>query len=350
MQPVNHFKAQYAAHRVLIAITYVILIFSLLYLLLHTIPLQKAKLWNEEKFVLKFKTNSFEYVVRAPNGSYCDDAKAIVLLPTRPTYGGLDARLAIRDSWLKSENVPKGIKYKFVLGLPQHASQSRIKKLNRMLKEEQDEYNDMIIYNLPDTYNNLFVKTGVLLQWQQKYCANAKYVIKADDDTVIDLHRLNKQLDIWFSAEAKQYKKLVWGQVLSNSTVIRNKEDKWYLAENKYDKEYFPSYTNGAVYVMTTEATAAILNSTEKVEDIFLEDVLYTGILRQEAGISIMNVETFYPEYWFHEYCENNMPILAGVYGLSTNSVDSMYKTLQSIDCSKPKSLNGSYEYVNRGS
>ncbi|KAI6198902.1 hypothetical protein M3Y96_00569600 [Aphelenchoides besseyi] len=59
--------------------------------------------------------------------------------------------------------------------------------LNKLLDEEQRQFGDVIRYSAVDTYELLHVKVHAAFSWQQKFCPQARYLLKTDDDTVVDL-------------------------------------------------------------------------------------------------------------------------------------------------------------------
>ncbi|CAD5226092.1 unnamed protein product [Bursaphelenchus xylophilus] len=183
-------------------------------------------------------------------------------------------RLAMRYSWLKEQNRPKGYVYKFVIGIPKLNSTNRLLHLKMALKDERDQFHDMLFYNLPDTYNNLFLKTGVLFQWFQKFCTNTEYLIKSDDDTVIDLERLDEH---YMKDLEKNQEMMIWGRLIRNGKVERDQTKRWSVPLEKYPNKTFPDYVNGATYIMNRQAVNAILSQTPSTFTMFLEDVLFTA-------------------------------------------------------------------------
>lgn len=58
-------------------------------------------------------------------------------------------------------------------------------------------------------------------QWQQEYCQNAEWLLKADDDTVVLLPRLQYWIDAKFRQIARKHADLIdFGYVYYNSTAV----------------------------------------------------------------------------------------------------------------------------------
>lgn len=68
------------------------------------------------------------------------------------------------------------------------------------------------------------------LQWQQAFCRRVKYVLKTDDDTIVQVDRLlywiNKEMD---PITTKRYPASIFGGPWTGTKVIRDKKNKWYV-------------------------------------------------------------------------------------------------------------------------
>lgn len=58
------------------------------------------------------------------------------------------------------------------------------------LLEENAEHADLLVGDFEDTYLNLTYKTVLGLEWAQRYCGRAAYILKHDDDTIVDYYQL----------------------------------------------------------------------------------------------------------------------------------------------------------------
>jgi len=56
--------------------------------------------------------------------------------------------------------------------------------------DESTKYGDVIQEGFLDTYNNLTLKSVMLLKWVRTHCRHALYVMKTDDDMFVNLPRL----------------------------------------------------------------------------------------------------------------------------------------------------------------
>jgi hypothetical protein len=72
---------------------------------------------------------------------------------------------------------------------------------------------------------------GAAFQWQQKFCFNAEYVMKTDDDTIVDLPRWNFWTDNKFKKEVDEIpnKAVFFGMRLEGIVPIRDRSHKWFI-------------------------------------------------------------------------------------------------------------------------
>ncbi|VDH91588.1 Hypothetical predicted protein [Mytilus galloprovincialis] len=80
------------------------------------------------------------------------------------------------------------IEYIFVLG------QSPKPEIQQKIKDESGEYMDIVLGNFVDSYRNLTYKHVFSLFWVNNFCSNAKFVVKADDDVIINIPLLIQHL------------------------------------------------------------------------------------------------------------------------------------------------------------
>nr|CAD2181897.1 unnamed protein product [Meloidogyne enterolobii] len=183
-------------------------------------------------------------------------------------------RMGIRNSWAKDASKKMIIRY--VIGGPSEDEENS-EKLDKILDEEQEQFGDLIrYYNIMEGYHFLQFKTGVAFQWQQKWCPNAEYVMKIDDDTMIDLPR-------WAFWNENKFKKQLnktktglafFGYLIDESPTIRDKNDKC------------TEYMHGSTYFGNSKAITSIMKHTKEVFAIHIEDALYTGILAEKGNVS----------------------------------------------------------------
>ena len=58
------------------------------------------------------------------------------------------------------------------------------------VEKEKNIHNDIIQGSFHDSYRNLSYKNVFGLLWVSKFCQNAKFIVKTDDDIYLDLYEI----------------------------------------------------------------------------------------------------------------------------------------------------------------
>ena len=164
--------------------------------------------------------------------------------------------------------------------------------------EESSTYGDLIQEDFVDTYNNLTIKSVMLLKWIARFNDDAdrvKYVMKCDDDTFLNVPNLVHVLkggtvpaykDTFKLYSDDMLRRTDWldsvslmGYLFHSARPIRDVTSKWYAPRFMYRRKVFPNYLSGSGYVMEATKTAKALYKAALRTPIFhLEDVYVTGL------------------------------------------------------------------------
>ncbi|CAI9715829.1 beta-1,3-galactosyltransferase 1-like [Octopus vulgaris] len=133
-------------------------------------------------------------------------------------------RMAIRQTWGDKKVLGKlKIKLLFVMGVVNN------RHVMDMVKVESARYNDILQTEFNDTYRNLNSKAMAALRWIATNCHNISYIMKTDDDILVDIFQVVKYLrylQLYKYAREKFILCNVWDLML----IIRNKKnegEKW---------------------------------------------------------------------------------------------------------------------------
>ncbi|XP_014677811.1 PREDICTED: lactosylceramide 1,3-N-acetyl-beta-D-glucosaminyltransferase-like [Priapulus caudatus] len=165
----------------------------------------------------------------------------------------------------------------FVLGDPRNAS------LQAALADEDRRHGDLIQADFIDSYFNMTLKHLVALRWAVRRCrGDVSFVLKTDDDVVVNTHRLLPYLS---SLPATDEALLCY--VNKNPRVFRD-ETKWRISRALYAAATYPDYCAGPAYVVTPRVAARLFDATLAIRPMFVDDVLVSGIARLHAGVRLM--------------------------------------------------------------
>ncbi|TGZ53297.1 Hexosyltransferase [Temnothorax longispinosus] len=137
-----------------------------------------------------------------------------------------EARAAIRNTWANKYNLDNlynsTVKIAFLLGKSDNDT------LNNLIVEESSQYNDIVQERFFDTYNNLTLKSVMMLKWVTSNCYQAKYLMKTDDDMFVNIPLLLQTLRSRTQAE------ILLGSLICNAKPIVDPKNKWQVYTQVY--------------------------------------------------------------------------------------------------------------------
>lgn len=141
-----------------------------------------------------------------------------------------------------------------------------------------------------DTYRNLTLKTLTMMHWTLTHCPHATWLLKSDDDVLINPFALKSVL-------AQQEGASFVCRVKVTSSVCRiwhRCPKKWAVSLNEYRTDRYPTYCMGAAYAISASMVKKLYAVANKTHPLFLEDAYVTGILAQAYQARYFNVRVRY--------------------------------------------------------
>lgn len=160
-----------------------------------------------------------------------------------------------------------------------------------MLSEAQ-KYGDIVVEDFIDSYTNLTLKSVFMLKWVVNHCSSVPFVLKTDDDMLINIRGLLKDLtnDTYSPSQP-----MIIGMIQKQAKPFRSRSSKWYLPFWLYQERYLPTFAAGTGYVMTQRAVADVYTSSLDVPILPLEDVFITGLVAgRNLHIPLIHVPRFH--------------------------------------------------------
>lgn len=151
-------------------------------------------------------------------------------------------RSVIRRTWGKS------IKPLFLLGLTRHWNNSSDDDDDGVMASIQNEaqlFNDMIVEDFVDSYQNLTIKTAFALKHFVTHFRDSTFFLKIDDDVALNVDNLRDFLN---SNEVTGSE--IIGMKGTSQRPHRERESKWYIPYWMYSEDKFPEYLDGPAYLI----------------------------------------------------------------------------------------------------
>ncbi|XP_049792540.1 beta-1,3-galactosyltransferase 4-like [Schistocerca nitens] len=196
-----------------------------------------------------------------------------LLLAVPSAVANRERRDAVRATWGRA--LRDSSRLLFVTG---HSGDGR---LQEELIAEALVNGDMLVEDMVDTYDNLTVKTLLMLKWTADHCSQVSYVVKVDDDVVLNVRALSRVL----AGAAERGWPLV-GRLLRRPPPFRSPYHKWYVPRWLYPEDALPEYLSGPSYAVAGSALRPLLRAALKTPLLPLEDVLTTGVAADTAGLT----------------------------------------------------------------
>ena len=260
----------------------------------------------------------------------CDETKSEFIYLVKTARNEVTERFTMRRIF-KSDESSKKANYFFFLGADSNGDAFGSEK---QLKKEAEKYQDIVIADFKDSYNNLPLKTQSMYDFATSYCSESiLYFVFHDSDTIFDFQQIENQLKkkVRFENFDFQTKKTIKTLNLHDNLDVTLKQEVPFLYNStftnghgvvhepltnekarmiairttgwnhgaKYDGKYnltmadypplmrIPDYCNGQGAVLNRKALEKI-HAVSKITEMGgfrIEDMYYTGILRLKAGI-----------------------------------------------------------------
>lgn len=194
----------------------------------------------------------------------------------RTTWGGFASQCAVRS--VNESGVRKSAVVLFFIG----SSPSYNAGVEKLLREERDQYKDIVVARTKDSYKMLTLKSLSMLDWAVRNCPKARYVMKIDDDTFLNYANL---LDYLNKDDVRQNVKSVFGHPMLHLKPNRNPKHKWFVPYHEIPVDWLPPFVAGPAYVLTRDSLQPLINAAFNSTFVRNEDVFITGIVANKAQV-----------------------------------------------------------------
>ncbi len=210
------------------------------------------------------------------NGS---NLELFIYVHTRMT--SVSIRNIMRRTWTNRTLFPT-VNVAFVVGSSLNST------LNQLNIEENKLHGDMIQGDFIDTYLNVSFKELAGMRWIKDNCMNAKYILKLDDDVVVNMPLFIKRVRSGFF---KMKLRTLLCQVLYKQFFSRDPKSIFYISYEEYNltETYFEPYCAGHQFILSPDLIPLMYNLSFVNIDSQTSDV-YMGILANRVpGLNMID-------------------------------------------------------------
>ncbi|XP_059163000.1 beta-1,3-galactosyltransferase 1-like [Physella acuta] len=247
---------------------------------------------KHDKFSFEFtgqivNPHSFSYIHNPV--SLCRSPTVRFLIYIHSSPNNLKKRQAIRQTWGQPKIL---LLYKafmvFILG---RATDPAVQELVDM---EAAHYGDIVQEDFVDSYRNLTYKGVAGLKWASLFCNQSDFLLKTDDDILIDIVTLIEDLYTRVIPIRHSTGRLVLCNLWTRMKVIRDPKSKWFISREEFSGEYFPPYCSGSAFLLSSELAPALYTAALHTPFFWVDDYYITGLLVSKLRVQHTRYNTAY--------------------------------------------------------
>lgn len=222
------------------------------------------------------------------NRKLCENDLSITALIIVTSYfGNVETRSAMRRAHSREDLKDMNMRRIFLLGeSPEDKYTSQ-----KSVEDEFRRFGDIVQGSFIEAYRNLTYKHAMGLKWATENCPNAKFVIKMDDDTVVNVDALPTVLQSFKISENKDF---IAGYILRGMVPIREPANKWYVTHEEYEATNYPTFVSGWFYITTPKTCDRLFMLTHRTKYFWIDDTYITGILAQKLRIKHFSINKYF--------------------------------------------------------
>lgn len=203
-----------------------------------------------------------------------DDLKWIVYIKTSPD--AQEKRQLLRDTWADIRLFRKNL-FRVIFLIGQTSDITTEKKV----KEEFQVYRDIVQGDFIDSERNATLKAIMGLKWVKEHCSTARYAIKANDYTFINIFEMMKLMDDY---EEKNKERIMICPLWKDDTMPILRDPKecglWCVKDDELPgRTHFPQYCAGVGFIISREIVKDLYNGSRSTPFFWIDDVYITGLV-----------------------------------------------------------------------
>jgi len=216
------------------------------------------------------------------NGLVSSGLSWVVGIHTTPDQS--DRRKLLRETWanvsLFRESVFQAF---FIMGRASEAQQQNI-------QSEFEQYHDIVQGDFVDAARNATLKSLLALHYVAQYCSVAKYFIKANDDTFLNIFSM---MQLFQTSELHQHTVVcaLWKE--NTMPILRDPKEcmQWCVAADELPgRTHFPQYCAGLAFALSGKLVSELYLVSLFTPYFWIDDVHVTGLLMPEVAKKVHNI------------------------------------------------------------
>ncbi|CAG00613.1 unnamed protein product [Tetraodon nigroviridis] len=214
-------------------------------------------------------------------GGAAKSGEVFLLLVVKSSPLNYDRREVLRKTWA-AERLHNGawIRRIFISGTTAEGHEKT--RLNKLLLAENREYKDILQWDFSDSFYNLTLKQILFLEWMERNCPGARFLLNGDDDVFANTDNMVEYLQNLRDNDGSQH--LFIGHLNIYMPPVRDTWSKYYVPFQIHKPDYYPPYCSGGGFLLSGFTAKVIYKMSESITILPIDDV-YMGMCLAKAGL-----------------------------------------------------------------
>ncbi|XP_053187096.1 N-acetyllactosaminide beta-1,3-N-acetylglucosaminyltransferase 3-like [Scomber japonicus] len=232
-------------------------------------------------------------------GGADESANVFLLLVIKSSPSNYERRQVLRQTWAK-ERLHNGVWIRRIFISATTDTGFQKHRLNKLLKLEQRQYNDILQWDFSDSFFNLTLKQILFLEWMDRNCPHTRFLFNGDDDVLAHTGNMIEYLQSLTDNDGSKH--LYTGHLIEGVGPIRVPESKYFVPVQVEESESYPPYLGGGGFLLSGYTASVIYKMSHTITILPIDDV-YMGMCLAKAGLGpeshggVRTAGLFYPNY-----------------------------------------------------
>ncbi|TRY64942.1 hypothetical protein DNTS_024628 [Danionella cerebrum] len=236
-----------------------------------------------KNFLLYRHCRTFPLLLDAPDkcGGPRHSADVFLLLVIKSSPQNYERREVLRKTWAE-EKLHNGVLIRriFITGTTGSGFEKR--RLNRLLKDENDHNEDILQWDFDDSFYNLTLKQVLFLEWMERKCPHVRFLLNGDDDIFANTFNMIEYLQGLEENDGSKH--LFTGFLFVNTGPSRDSSNKYYVPVQVQQSDIYPPYCGGGGFLLSGFTARTIYKMSHSIELHPIDDA-YMGMCLEKAGL-----------------------------------------------------------------
>ncbi|XP_035031755.1 N-acetyllactosaminide beta-1,3-N-acetylglucosaminyltransferase 3 [Hippoglossus stenolepis] len=218
-------------------------------------------------------------------GGADESADVFLLLVIKSSPMNYERREVLRKTWAQ-ERLHNGVQIRRIFISGATGSGFERERKNRLLELEQNEYNDILQWDFRDTFYNLTLKQILFLEWMERNCPKARFLLNGDDDVFANTDNMVEYLQGLRDNNGSKH--IFTGFLVNDTKLDRRVDSKYYVPVQILQRNYYPPYCSGGGFLLSGYTAMVIYKMSTFVVLIPIDDA-YMGMCLDYARLDVFS-------------------------------------------------------------